>query len=342
MKQHALFIFLCVLASLSTRREADAQTNGTRLESTGVTAMSTRLNDQYTALVSQAANTAKATVDEALFEFSSETLPHEAKDLRKQLVTVRDILDVFSHNFLHELELWNEIRDNLDKGYTVIGDYKDLFDADPKAVEAFAQNRTPKYSDSEKLKDRRKKVLKWKEKYFQPSGIKEQIEELFSNIKPLQTEPMQSRKFSRFFWGGVTELPSEFLNPAENARILATAQAVLAREEHPEVLNIEDLTSHEGEILFHDHRKRLRTIVKICRLANSFSKDSCEQDAIEKLANLVVKLGDIEDLIITGRHFEEVKKKKKAKEAYESAVKKFKKLKSKYSSADMLEPLDRL
>ena len=54
---------------------------------------------EYTIQVQQVALEAKTTVDQALSEFNGKTLPHEAKDLRKQLVTLRDILDVFSHNF---------------------------------------------------------------------------------------------------------------------------------------------------------------------------------------------------------------------------------------------------
>ena len=297
---------------------------------------------EYTIQVQQVALEAKTTVDQALSEFNGKTLPHEAKDLRKQLVTLRDILDVFSHNFFHELNLWDDVRKQLDKGYAVIGDYKDLFDANPKAVESVLNNRTPTYPDTDKLKDRRKKVLVWKEEYFKKLGTKAQVEELFSNIKPLNRAINYSKKYSRFFWGGVTELPSEFLTPAENARKIIDAQSALAQEEHPAFLNIDDLTSHEGEVVFHDHRKRLRTIVKVCHLANRFSHNSCNLDATENLGKLVVKLGEIEDLIITGRHFEEDNKKKKADESYKSAVKKYKKLKNHFELGNMLEPLERL
>lgn len=296
----------------------------------------------YTQQVSAVAEEAKQIVDEALSEFDNSTLPHEAKDLRKQLVTVRDILDVFAHNFAHELDLWDDVRDALDKGYTVIGDYKDLFDAHPDAVEALRQNEKPTYSNSEKLKERRKKVLSWKKKYFAPSGIKDQVETLFANIRPLHTETQNNRKFSKFFWGGVSELPSEALAPADNAKKLALAQAQLARVEHPMVLNLNDPSSHAGELLFHDHRKRLRTIVKVCHLANKLTPETCNSSATQNLADLVVKLGEIEDLIITGRHLEEDKKNSKAKDMYKKAIKKFNKLKERYAATDMLEPLDQL
>jgi hypothetical protein len=316
--------------------------HATVLVSESQTLATVHVSDLYTSQVSQTAEHAIAIVDEALTEFDNDTLPHEAKDLRKQLVTVRDMLDVFAHNFAQNFVLWDDVRDALDKGYTVIGNYKDLFDANPDAVEALRQQRTPNYPDAKKVKERRNKVLAWKEQYFRSQGIRHQIKSLFSEISPLQRDVRNEVKFSRFFWGGVDNRPSELLSPSENAKLLAQAQGLVAREEHSEFLHLEDPTSHSGELLFHDHRKRLRTIVKICNIANKLKNDTCNTAAMRSLADLVTKLGDIEDLIITGRHFEDDNKNSKAKDAYQSAIKKFTKLKMQFVDGDMLEPLENL
>lgn len=298
---------------------------------------------QYTKSISELAAKAKSVVDTGVQEFNSESLPHQAKDLRKQIVRLRDILDVFSHNFAHELELWDDIRDGLDEGYTLVGDFKDLFDTNPDAVESLGAGKEPKYKDERKLKERRKKVLKWKSVYFAEGGLSEKIWSAFLNIRPLNSSNVApSKKYSDFFWGGVAALPVALNTPAQNARILVDAQADWALEEHPTVLAIKDPTTHDSEILFHDHRKRLRTIAKVCNVANALTENSCNPDAVKDIEALVVELGEIEDLIITGRHLEEDDKKTKAKEAYENAQKKFKKLKKKFEDRNMLEPLDSL
>lgn len=294
----------------------------------------------YTKSIAELAAKAKAVVDSGVREFNSESLPHQAKDLRKQIVRLRDIMDVFSHNFAHELELWDDVRDGLDDGYTVVGDFKDLFDTNPDAVESLGAGKEPKYSNEKKLKERRNKVLKWKSVYFAEGGLSEKIWSAFLNIRALDSSNIvQSKKYSDFFWGGVSALPVALNTPAQNARVLVDAQSDWAIEEHPSVLAIKDPSTHENELAFHDHRKRLRTIAKVCNVANALSENTCEPNAVKAIEALVVDLGEIEDLIITGRHLEEDEKKSKAKEAYEDAQKKFKKLKKKFEDKNMLEPL---
>ena len=304
---------------------------------------STRGVQSDTEMIVKAANQAKDVVDSGINQFSEETLPHQAKDLRKQIVRLRDILDVFSHNFAHEIELWDAVRDGLDDGYTVVGNFKDLFDTDAGAVEGLRLGKEPTYQDLKKVKERRKKVLKWKRDYLSEDGLSEKIRTVFMNIRSLEKGNIgSSKKFSEFFWGGVSVLPSPTNSPSQNARVLIDAQAELAFAEHPLVLEMKDPTTAEHEIIFHDHRKRLRTIAKVCNLANALSEQICNPSAVKELEALVVELGEIEDLIITGRHLEEDDKKSKAKDAYEDAKKLFKKLKKKFDGIDMLEPLAEL
>jgi hypothetical protein len=297
----------------------------------------------YTGAITELAYKAKSIVDAGMKEFNEDTLPHEAKELRKQIVRLRDLLDVFPHNFAHELELWDDVRDGLDDGYTVVGDYKDLFDTNPDAVRELEEGAQPEYKDKKKLNERRKKVLKWKSDYFTEGGVSDQVLRLFLDIRELDaSNVLNSKKYSSFFWGGVKAQPISTAKPAENARRLIDAQAAVATKEHPDVLNIKDPTTHENELLFHDQRKRLRTIAKVCNVANALTSGTCNTAAVKDVESLVVDLGEIEDLIITGRHLEEDGEKKKAEEAYEDAQKKFKKLKKKYEDKDMLEPLKRI
>jgi hypothetical protein len=311
--------------------------------STGQQATQAQPSTNYTGSIKELAIKAKSVVDAGLREFNDATLPHQAKDLRKQIVRLRDLLDVFPHNFAHELDLWDDVRDGLDDGYTVVGDYKDLFDTNRDAVKALEEGVQPEYADSKKLASRRKKVLAWKETYFAEGGLAEKIVLLFDDIRELDSENVQpSKKYSNFFWGGVAALPSPLLAPAQNARVLIDAQAEVAVAEHPDVLAIKNPSTEHNELVFHDHRKRLRTIAKVCNVANSMSAETCRADAVKAIESLVVELGEIEDLIITGRHLDEDGKEKKAEEAYKKAEKKFFKLKKEYAGKNMLEALSRL
>ncbi|NBW82308.1 hypothetical protein EBR21_11195, partial [bacterium] len=304
---------------------------------------STRIVQGDTEVIVKLAKQAKDIVDSGIFDFSSDTLPHQAKDLRKQIVRLRDILDVFSYNFAHEIDLWNEVRDGLDDGYTVVGEFKDLFDADAVAVAELSTGGEPTYKDQKKLKERRKKVLKWKLSYLSERGLSDKIQMVFGNIRPLEMVKIRpSKKFSEFFWGGVNVLPSPTNSPSQNARVLIDAQAELAFAEHPVVLDLKDPTTAENEIIFHDHRKRLRTIAKVCNLGSALSEELCNSESVKELEALVMELGEIEDLIITGRHLEEDDKNSRAKDAYEDAKKLFKKLKKKFDGIDMLKPLAEL
>lgn len=304
---------------------------------------STHSSQSYTASLKNIANKAKSVVDAGIIEFSENTLPHEAKDLRKQIVRLRDVLDVYPHNFAHELKLWDDVRDGLDDGYTVVGDFKDLFDASPKAVRDFEEGSQPEYKDKKKLNERRKKVLQWKSDYRKKGGLSEKTEALFLDIQTLSENNVKnSQKYSLFFWGGVLVQPSAKATPAKNARTLIDAQSDLARAEHPSVLAIKNPGTEKNELIFHDHRKRLRTIAKICNVANALESESCNAQAVKDLELLVSKLGEIEDLIITGRHLEEDGKKDDADEAYEDAERKFKKIKMEFEGQNMIEALERI
>lgn len=334
----AFVALICALAPLAEATLTSADSSNP----SSVTPLSAEKNSSADSISALAAK-AKSVVDDGLSSFSAETLPHQAKDLRKQIVRLRDILDVFSHHFAHEIKLWDDVRDGLDDGYTVVGAYKDLFDANPQAVDEAKDGKVPSYKNMKKVQKIREEVLSWKQIYFARGGLADQLVELFSNIRELdESNTVHSKKFSDFFWGGVDELPSSRLTAAQNAFLLVQAQADLAVEEHPHILEMKDPTSEKNEIIFHDHRKRLRTIAKVCNVANALTENTCQAAAVKQIESLVIELGEVEDLIITGRHFEEDGKKAKAGEAYQDARKKLKKLKQKFEGVNMLEPLTKL
>lgn len=291
----------------------------------------------YTETIQQVARDAKSVLEQGLQEFNKETLPGEARDLRKQLVRLRDVLDIYSHNFLNQLKLWDDIRDGLDEGYTLIGDFKDLAEVQMPSSNSDAK---PRKLDEKKVKNQRKLVLKWKEDYFQAGGWSDKVSALFSQIQPLSSSTLtNSKKFSNFFWGGVEALPAAINSPAQNARILLDAQSNRVFDEHNDFLELSNLRKEKNEVVFHDHRKRIRTVTKICNLANAMEEETCRSGAVKSVEKLVARLGEIEDLIVAARQEEEDGKHKKADECYEKAEKLFEELKKDNKKEDLLEPL---
>ena len=70
-------------------------------------------------------------IHRGLTNFTTSTLPHEAKDLRKLLGKFRNRLDLFAFAYPtgSGKDPFLKLRDDLDKGYERMGEFKDLFDA---------------------------------------------------------------------------------------------------------------------------------------------------------------------------------------------------------------------
>jgi hypothetical protein len=293
--------------------------------------------ENYTSVINGAARSAMSELQSGLAAFNKETLPHQAKDLRKQILLLRDILDIYSHNFSHELDLWDRIRDELDDGYTVVGAYKDLYDAGTQ-VEDADSSEEPEYKDTKELKKRRKSVLKWKDDFEDDEGIAFQLNSLLSSIRPLNQNNIKANsKYSDFFWGGVSVKPDPQATPAENAKTLLKAQFDVVAEEHEEVLEVDDLSKLKNEEIFHDHRKRIRTLVKICNLVAKFGSPICNERSLKFTAETVSAMGRIEDLVTAGRLQEESGSEKRADKVFAKANKEFSKLKSQWKTQDPLE-----
>lgn len=290
-----------------------------------------RMGDPYTRQILSSIKGAQDVFETGLGEFNEDTLPHQAKDFRKQIVSIRDVLDIYSHNFADDLSLWEKVRDDLDLGYTVVGNFKDLYDADAGIENPDSK---PKYRDKDEVKKRRKVVLKWKTDYFKKDGQKS-LNRLLKVTKPLVAGQIeQNPKFSRFFWGGVEELPSPEMSPSQNARLLAVAIGRRVLGDHQDFLKLSDLGKVENEEIFHDHRKRVRTMVKICNFALGFDPTICVSGAVETLAKASSDMGKVEDLITAGRLKKEQGKDKAAKEFFSKADKEFVDLKAAWSGAD--------
>jgi len=229
--------------------------------------------------------------------FNKETLPHEAKQLRRQIGTVRIYVDIFSYAFEYnkDFDVWEELRDDLDKGYGKMGAFKDLFDT---------QRVEPQDAvyDKEEVKQYRKKVLKWKKKFLKPMRFT--LYEYL--IKYTATGVIYSRpkdSLSKFFWGSVDIAPTTEITGIQNIALLVKKLISISEEDYVVVRTVDDLTDSQNEEVFHDFRKRLRSILKVIGYFNQVLTVSQDEynEILEIVGDLVTYYGDIND-ILTSYH----------------------------------------
>ena len=204
----------------------------------------------------------------ALKKVGPQTLPHETKVLRKSIGRVKGLLDLFAYayNTKNGQDLWKAFRKDLDVGYTYYGQFKDLFDVQNTTAEEAVYNE-------EEIKPFRTTCLKWTKQFLNRKRIRK--------YKTLVINPSHKRvlrvKLSRFYWGpyiqtkkkngkfvikNISLKPDFSLTGLENVKNLMQATLKLALVEHDHVLDVGSLLVHENSELFHDFRKRVRTVSK--------------------------------------------------------------------------------
>jgi CHAD domain-containing protein len=236
---------------------------------------------------------------------NEDTLPHEAKKVRKQIGYFKAYLDIFVYAFPDQ-EKWAQLREDTDDGYTVVGAFKDIFDALEIEVAVYDE-KTKTWSEGTKPEDipydpvlvnaRRKDVLDWLSKYAD-SEYTSQIDEFLSNPPEELSAPVKE-ELSRFYWGGVAESPDLDQTGAKNVRLLASKILEKAKSDYPEVLTLTDLTVLEQEEKMHDFRKRIRSVLQIIELFEEIYPSSYgDEPSFKFLDKLVDRYGDVHDSVV--------------------------------------------
>jgi len=213
-------------------------------------------------------------IHRGLTNFNAGTLPHEAKELRKQLGRFRNKLDLFAFAYPADpgRDPFLKLREDIDKGYERMGDFKDLFDAQRIELAEFDTEKqrwsagvrpeAVNYANPAKVTDRRDKVLKWQLKFLAPDQIAGYRAYVCApDARVFHPRPAQD--LSRFFWGSEAGLtPRLELGGVDNFRWLAAEMLTRAAKDYPAVQALRGL---EGEtaVKFHDFRKRVRAVVRI-------------------------------------------------------------------------------
>lgn len=260
----------------------------------------------------------------ALSDFSTGWMPHDAKALRKYgLGKMRDHLDVFAYayGFDRNTDRWRSLRKQIDKGYEVMGKFKDLYDALPPAVRADPAQRDAVYAGmGDKIAARREAVVQWLAGFSDPQLVAQYQAHLESTDGEIHKR--SAKKLSRFFWGAAEIVPKKRKSGVENISRLERRLLKLAGADLDELSTIEKVAQKmdgkkipKDEELFHDFRKRIRTVVKLAGYFPEIRKTNSEgqpraEAKLAKVAEAVSRLGEVQDSLIS-LHGKKGKKAKK-------------------------------
>lgn len=235
-------------------------------------------------------------LEEDVFSLKHSVLPHDVKALRKEVGQARFYLDffVFAYPKYENLDFIRVLRKHLDKGYDVLGLFKDLFDG-----LGLSQEEVTKEHYKEvwvKLKKRRKAVLSWQK------SLRNFSENNFIQLyleSPLEgkIQEREAEDLSRFVWRFVDPPRVEKENFAQILSRYLIASLERAEKLYKKVLKIENVFDHhEQEEIFHGFRKTLRYVLKMETYFPGFFDLPLEKgESFKVLTEAVKTYGDLND-----------------------------------------------
>jgi len=237
----------------------------------------------------------------------SDILPHELKDFRKELGNLKILTDIFIFSFpkTEKKDPLLDFREDLDEGYLVAGEFKDLFDRKGLTLAVknpengqWSTGTRPSDIDypKDQLKEKRQAYLNWAQK-FEKNDKQEELYEYFSHPILSGMEMRKQKDISRMYWGGLGTWPSSESNLKEYLSLLIRQLTEVLADDYIKILPIEDIT--HDEVAFHDVRKRMRSLVKI----HSFFKHQMDPSQIlsepmDLFATIAANFGAIHDKMI--------------------------------------------
>jgi hypothetical protein len=230
------------------------------------------------------------TVNTHLANLTPSLAPHDAKlkSLRKDVQRLRDHLDIFAFAWPDFIR-WRALRDELDRGYEALGQFKDLFDSQRAALR---KNHEPTY-DARELAKRRAALLKWVVAFHKPRQLK--VWRAFLASPAPSIADIERRHLTKFFWGSVHFRPRTDDSGLVTIGRLAGALAKNAARSVKKTSVLSPLTRARNEKAFHDTRKRLRAAVNLFR---NFADVCPPPPPLVLVSEAVARYGDLEDQLV--------------------------------------------
>lgn len=247
-----------------------------------------------------------------LQDFSLETDWTQTKKIRKDIGNVKLLLDIFVHvipsHGLSRGDAWMTLRDKLDEGYEVFGNYKDVYDT------AQALEREINEEEAQRLGPI---ALKWTRKFLD-FHEDEQVDFYFQTIN--DTFYNRSKKdLPKYIWRRVKVRPTFSLSGLENLNVLIKELKKLGHQDLQTLYQIKDLTIYQNEETFHDWRKGLRNTLKVISFFPEIRQYFNNRDPqLNILDEGIDRFGNINDLLVAFHKSKRNSEKKKIKEQIES------------------------
>ena len=243
-----------------------------------------------------------------LVAFSFDTDWKATKKLRKDIGNLKLLLDVFVHVYPHkglgEKDSWEYLREELDKGYEVFGNYKDVYDT------AQTTGDEINLEEKERLFE---KAQQWNEAFRLMVDEKSVFDYLRGSSDKFTKR--KNKDLPKYLWRRLDFSPKKKLTGIENIRALLEGLLKLGQKDLEELYDIKNLTKYENEETFHDWRKGLRNVLKL----NDFFPGvkfyfSYFTTDLTTLELAIDKFGDLNDLLVAYHKEDDKKDKKKYKE----------------------------
>lgn len=251
-----------------------------------------------------------AVYDDPAWESKEQIDPFNVKPIRNVMRTARTMLDIFSPVFpdapvTHgnpnkDHSLWRELRKMYKKGYNVMGDLQDLFDVD--------------YS-KKTLKQRRKKVLKWRKEFMwfmESYRIRRYLYSDYSTgLGGIDPVGHYLHRSSHLYWRDIDidRLPHGGDSGTDGVRALGKIMMERSQGFLNTIHNYKTILPETHEIMFHNLRKQIRIFLIIHDILGDLlvpdvedkdDDDKAEPTAVERafdiFEELVDRLGDINDI----------------------------------------------
>ncbi len=227
-----------------------------------------------------------------LESFSKSTDWKSTKKLRKDIGNLKLLLDVFVHAYpkkgLGKKDSWEYVREELDDGYEVFGNYKDVYDTSQTTGEEI---------DSSEKSELYEVANEWKNDFLK----KVETQNFFAYLEQVNEELTKRKRkdLPKYLWRRLNFSPLADYSGTENLQLLIEGLLELGSDDLKDLFKIKNLTKYENEETFHDWRKGLRNVLKLNAFFPEISvllKDSFLEVATLEVA--IDKFGDLNDLLV--------------------------------------------
>lgn len=251
-----------------------------------------------------------ARVLDLLPNLTSTTLPSEVKELRVSLLQIRNLLDVFvfayppGHKNKTGRDLWYRTRRCFDEGYEVLGKFQDL------------AHSLVEYNDTDVIATRQP-CLDWQQDLRETADEYDYQQYLSSpSVYQIYQRPLSC--LSHLFWDG-TFTPDHDLTGFQNLAKLQDIMLSKLTSQYDSVCALTEVYAEAEHLVFHDFRKRMRTIYDVADLFPEMFRSDASLH-LDILWQTFKKFGSVNDEIFAYQFYADRDEKDKAADAKKKVV----------------------